>query len=346
MSRLRRWRVTLTSFAAIRFVTSASKASAAWVRQNTLVEDNLIEWVGWQDAERAWEAAGVKFHRARNLLFRRNVIRHIRHANALWLDVGNSNCRITGNVFADVVTVSAGIHMEMSRAENQIDNNIIWDVRNAEPGTPGQRGAAGSGIFLHASDRQIVAQNLIGRCDNVGVWPVFRADRNGSGTGREHKIYNNIFANCSKGGIVFLHEQNEADGNVYAEMPERFGALGTPDSTQWLDLPAWRGHGWDRHGNVVNLQLEFDPDRLELTIGGQTTLQKVPAFNRIDSDLFGATTGPQRPPGPFADLGTARARSVDPRKVGARPASLTLVAGQGSRIARPVMSDRGHSLQM
>ena len=56
---------------------------------NTLIEDNLIEWVGWQDAERAWEAAGAKFHRARNLLFRRNVIRHIRHANALWLDSGN-----------------------------------------------------------------------------------------------------------------------------------------------------------------------------------------------------------------------------------------------------------------
>ena len=56
---------------------------------NTLVEDNLIEWVGWQDAERAWEAAGAKFHRARNLLFRRNVVRHIRHANAVWLDVGN-----------------------------------------------------------------------------------------------------------------------------------------------------------------------------------------------------------------------------------------------------------------
>jgi hypothetical protein len=121
--------------------------------QNTLVEDNLIEWVGWQDAERAWEAAGAKFHRAHNLLFRRNVVRHIRHANALWLDSGNANCRVTGNVFADVATVSAGIHLEMNRAENQIDNNIIWDIRKAEPGTLGQRGAAGSGVFLHASEK-------------------------------------------------------------------------------------------------------------------------------------------------------------------------------------------------
>ena len=49
---------------------------------NTLVEDNLIEWCGWADAERGWEAAGAKFHLAHNLLFRRNVVRHMRHANA------------------------------------------------------------------------------------------------------------------------------------------------------------------------------------------------------------------------------------------------------------------------
>ena len=61
--------------------------------QNTLVEDNLVEWVGWADAERAWESAGIKFHNARNLLFRHNVVRHVRHANALWLDSGNVNCR-------------------------------------------------------------------------------------------------------------------------------------------------------------------------------------------------------------------------------------------------------------
>ncbi len=62
---------------------------------DTLVEDNLIEWCGWADAERGWEAAGAKFHRAHNMLFRRNVIRHIRHANAVWWDSGNINCRIT-----------------------------------------------------------------------------------------------------------------------------------------------------------------------------------------------------------------------------------------------------------
>jgi hypothetical protein len=252
------------------------------------------------------------------MLFRRNVVRHIRHANALWMDSGNANTRITGNVFADVMTVSAAIHMEMNVANNQIDNNIIWDVRNAEPGTPGQRGAGGSGVFLHASDHQTVANNLIGRCDNVGVFPVFRPDRNGSGTGSEHKIYNNIIARCDKGGIVFIREQNEADGNAYVGLPERFQGFFVTDPPQWLDLTSWRTHGWDKQGSIANLEISLDPDRLELTMSGQDVLQKVPVFNHIDSDFFGQSTEASRIPGPFNDVGSSRTRSIDPRRF--RPA--------------------------
>lgn len=280
---------------------------------NTLVEDNLIEWIGWQDAERAWEAAGAKFHRARNLLFRRNVVRHIRHANAIWLDVGNSNSRITANVLADVLTVSAAIHMEMSLENNQIDNNIIWDVRNSEPGTPGQRGAAGSGVFLHASQGQTVAQNLIGRCDNVGVFPALRPDRAGSGNARGHKIYNNLFVGCDKGGIVFQHEDNAADGNLYSALPERFGSLAHGDSLSWLDLASWRSQGWDRNGDVAAIDVKFDPDRLELTMNSQSPPRAVPLFNGIADDFTGAVSGATRPPGPFLNQGAPNMRSVDPR---------------------------------
>jgi hypothetical protein len=280
---------------------------------NTLVEDNLLEWVGWQDAERAWEAAGVKFHRARNLLFRRNVIRHMRHANALWLDSGNTNSRITANVFADVLTVSAAIHMEMNRSTNQIDNNILWDIRNAEPGTPGQRGAGGSGIFLHASENQIVAQNLIGRCDNVGVFPVVRPERQNAGSGRDHKIYNNLFARCDKGGIVFLDDKNEADGNVYAQLPKEFAGFAQGETIQWTDLPAWQARGWDQYGAVVALELDFDPDRLALTVKGQAVLPDVPVYHGIDDDFSGQTTKARRPPGPLADPQTGRVLILDPR---------------------------------
>jgi hypothetical protein len=286
--------------------------------EDTVVEDNLIEWCGWADAERAWEAAAVKFHRAQNMLFRRNVIRHIRHANAVWFDSGNVNNRITSNVFADVVTVSAAVHIEVNLEQNQIDNNVIWDVRNAEPGTPGQRGCAGSGIFINASNRVIIAQNLIGRCDNSGVFAIIREDRAGTGTASENKIYNNIFTRCGKSAIVFLNAHNEADGNVYASMPSGYLGFTTSESKQWLDLPAWREtHGWDKHGSVADMEIDFNPDSLELTMSSKQPLAKVSAFNHIDDDLFGKATGDTRYPGPLADPGAKSVWKVDPRSTSA-----------------------------
>jgi hypothetical protein len=282
---------------------------------NTLIEDNLIEWCGWADAERGWEAAAAKFHFAQNMLFRRNVIRHVRHANAVWFDSGDANCRITSNVFADVLTVSAAVHMEMNTKLNQIDDNVIWNVRNAEPGTPGQRGCAGSGVFINASDHLTIAQNLIGRCDNSGVFAITRPDRGGSGTAQANSIYNNIFTSCGKSAIVFLSQNNQADGNLYASMPDQFQGFFTDDSRQFLDLPAWReAHGWDMNGALGNMQVDFDPDRLELTISSGQAFPKVSAFNHIESDLLGTVTGETRAPGPIADPGAERLWHLDPRR--------------------------------
>jgi hypothetical protein len=284
--------------------------------QDTLIEDNLLEWCGWADAERAWEAAAAKFHRAHNLIFRHNVVRHIRHANGIWLDSGNANCRISSNVFADVLTVSAAIHMEMNLQPNQIDNNIVWDVRNAEPGTPGQRGCAGSGVFINASDHLIIAQNLIGRCDNSGVFAITRPDRARSGTAQENQIANNIFANCGKSAIVFLSQNNEADGNLYVSMPTEFLGFFTAESKQWMDLAQWRdSHGWDKHGSVGDMQIDFDPDRLQLTISSRHPLPKLTLVHHIDRDMLDHVSGENRVPGPIADPGAQRVWQIDPRAV-------------------------------
>jgi hypothetical protein len=282
--------------------------------KDTVVEDNLVEWCGWADAERGWEAAGAKFHFGRNLLFRRNVVRHIRHANAVWLDSGNANCRVTSNVFADVLTVSAAVHMEMNLQPNWIDNNIIWNVRNAEPGTPGQRGCAGSGLFINATDHLTIAQNLIGRCDNSGIFAITRPDRARSGTASENNVENNIFASCGKSAVVFLNENNKADGNFYVSMPEKFLGLFTGDAKDWLDLAAWRGHGWDRNGATGDLQIDFDPDRLELTMKESQTLPRENVFNGIDHDMLGKATGETRPPGPLSDPAAQDKWKVDPRR--------------------------------
>lgn len=282
--------------------------------RDTVVEDSLIEWCGWADAEREWEAAGAKFHGAHNMLFRRNVVRHIRHANAVWFDSGNTNCRITRNVFADVLTVSAAVHMEMNRQPNLIDDNIIWDVRNAEPGTPGQRGCAGSGIFINASDHLMIAQNLVGRCDNSGVFTIVRPDRANSGLAEDNEIYNNIFARCNKSAIVFLNQHNSADGNLYVSMPKDFLGFFTGDTKQWMDLSGWReSHGWDTNGSSANMQIDFDPGRLELTINSSDRLPKVKAFDDVDIDIFGKVTRDTRVPGPLANVTAQHTWHIDPR---------------------------------
>ncbi|ESQ83627.1 right-handed parallel beta-helix repeat-containing protein [Asticcacaulis benevestitus] len=282
---------------------------------DTLIEDNLIEWCGWADAERGWEAAGAKFHRARNMMFRRNVVRHMRHANAAWWDSEDSNCRITGNIFADVLTVSAAVHLEMNREPNQIDNNIIWDVRNAEPGTPGQRGCAGSGLFINATDQLIVAQNLIGRCDNSGVFAILRPDRAGSGQGRDNTIANNIFARCGSSAIVFLDPKNTADGNVFVDMPARFLGYYQGDAKTYLDLAAWRtAYGWDRTSIEAEMRVEFDPATLRLTLSRVRTLPKMATSNHIQSDLLGVQTGATRVAGPLANPSSRESWMVDPRR--------------------------------
>ena len=292
---------------------------------DTLIEDNLIEWCGWADAERGWEAAGAKFHRAKNMMFRRNVIRHMRHADAAWWDVGNTNCRITSNIFADVLTVGAAVHMEMNPAQNSIDNNIVWDVRNAEPGTPGQRGCAGSGIFDNATDSLIIAQNLIGRCDNSGIFAIVRPDRANGGTATGNNVANNIFARCGKSAIIFLNPNNKADGNIYAEMPKEFQGFfeGTPtrdyDPDAWRhikyrDLAAWRDlGGWDKNSVSADMQIDFDPDTLQLTISGARKLPQVSVVNAIHGDMLGKAMGTSRVAGPLADLKGGNVLHVDPR---------------------------------
>jgi hypothetical protein len=280
-----------------------------------LIEDNLIEWCGWADAERGWEAAGVKFHRARDMMFRRNVIRHMRHANAAWWDSEDANCRVTGNIFADVQTVSAAVHFEMNREANQIDNNIIWDVRNAEPGTPGQRGCAGSGLFINATDKLIVANNLIGRCDNSGIFAILRPDRRGSGEGRDIVVANNIFAQCGTSAMIFLDTKNTSDGNVFVGMPARFLGYYEGDTKTYLDLAAWRtSYGWDRTSVESGMQVAFDVDTLSLTLSGARGLPKAAAVNGIQADLLGAPAGKTRVAGPLANPSAKDIWMVDPRR--------------------------------
>jgi hypothetical protein len=114
---------------------------------------------------------------------------------------------------------------------------------------------------------------------------------------------------------VFLSQNNQADGNLYASMPNQFQGFFTGDSKQFLDLPAWReAHGWDKNGALGDIQVDFDPDRLELTISSSQPFPKVSVFNHIDNDMLGNASAETRAPGPIADRGAERLWHLDPRR--------------------------------
>ncbi len=290
---------------------------------NLLVEDNLFEWIGWQDAEHMSESAGIKFHNARDLLLRNNVIRHMRHASGIWLDVGNINCRLTRNVFTDILTTHAGIWIEASHEQNQVDNNIIFGIHEAEKLTPpAVETGGGSGFYVLGSDKLIVANNLIADCTRAGVH--FRTEEiriiaGRGGLARENKIYGNIFYNTGESAINFENEHNEADGNVYAGLPGGYLRILTPGRPELLNVDAAREyHGWENNGRTASIEASLDPDKLVLTLSVDGEIPPVKTFNAVSnaSDFFGTRTGETRVPGAFADLSRPfKNRNIDPRGV-------------------------------
>jgi len=189
--------------------------------QDTLIESNLIEHVGYQDVELSWETGGIKLHLTKNCLLRGNVIRHTIHAEAIWLDYENKNTRITGNVMGDTLeTLRGGIYLEASHNSNMIDNNIIWKAtEGAGGGSYNMPPHGGWGITVDGSDETVIAYNLIGLTQDAAIKFRNIESRIVSGRGgttRGNKVLNNIFYRCGK-AIDFSNRDNSADGNLYTK---------------------------------------------------------------------------------------------------------------------------------
>ena len=277
---------------------------AGWTGVNgTLVEDNLVERIGALDVERLYECGGLKFHVPENVLIRRNVFRHITDAAGIWLDVRAKNCRITGNVFADIESRRGAIHMEQSHEADLIDSNVFWDLRIALlSGEPEEVTAkwGGRAILAENTDHLMIAHNLFGNVSSPG-WPVefslLQSERilgGRSGLGRRNSVLNNVFVGSRK-HLRLARQDNRSDGNLFDAAVEK-----APFGIRYLapeplvNLSAWQEFfGFDTHSTQARIEAEFDPDTLTLVwrIDGELpTCDPVPQLGE----------GAERPPGPFA----------------------------------------------
>ena len=252
--------------------------------RNMLVEDNYIEGTGWQKMELSWEAGGIKVHNSVDSLYRRNVFKNTFRADHLWMDCGNENNRITGNLFVNGIEQREAIFMECTKdGVNLIDNNIIWNVEGRfderdipeEPGSSGWYKLTensvinGYGIYAEGTDRLYIANNLIGKCRSAGYFakPVaFRMHgMERGGTSRDAHFINNIFYDCGEAAIKMPTKDNKAEGNLYVKMQGGYLRIIYPQPEVCLHLPAWKEfYGFDKTGQEGWFDIELDSEEYKL----------------------------------------------------------------------------------
>jgi alpha-L-arabinofuranosidase len=254
--------------------------------RDTLIEDNHIHTIGWQDVERYWECAAIKTLINDHVLVRRNLIHDVVSASAIWLDWDNRHCRITQNLVINTLeTHNGAVFIEASQQPNWIDHNIIWHAWR-------------TGITLFDSDKVLVAHNLIAHTA-IPVISRVNTDRSLHGrrlTSRDNVIRNNLF--YANGDLPVLSDpDNVCDDNAYAapfEQPALTGRLNTE---------------WDQGSTALEGYLALDVQSLELTLdfegpaGLPAPLPPVPPVDGLDVDYFGQPLPDDKvTPGPVQGL--------------------------------------------
>jgi len=299
--------------------------------QETLIESNLIEHVGYQDVELAWETGGIKLHLTKNCLLRNNVIRHMIHAEAIWLDYENTNTRVTGNVMGDTLeTLRGGIYLEASHDPNMIDNNIIWKAtEGAGGGSYNMPAHGGWGITVDGSDGTVIAHNLIGYTQDAAIKFRNIESRIVSGRGgttRRNKVLNNIFFRCGK-AIDFSNLDNTADYNLYTKdwggVRDETESVGrglnwVPDAgtSLRLDLEAWQKFfGFDKNGAYAEMNIDVDLEALTMTWSVTSVVPQAPLGKHFQQDLIGQAAVNVRKPGPLVRVPDSPTKvNIDPRR--------------------------------
>jgi len=293
---------------------------AGMIAENTLIEDCLFANTGWQGMEGAWESGGIKLHHSKHSLIRRNIFRDCYRCDGIWLDYGNKNDRITGNLFLNGNHNREHIYLECNRDSHiMIDNNILWGAEGwcgwDMPGRGEMDGwhdthdtskRDGYGIYLEGTDETYIFNNLIGNCNAAGFFgrPVARRMSEGrGGSNRDARVFNNIFHDCGDAAIKFDTPFNSSDFNVFSKMSQGYLCVVHPEPIHCLDLPAWRKYfGFDINGEVRNLDIKIDSENLTMEITVDEDFVVKPANEHVS--------------GRFSELKKGKTMiSIDPRNL-------------------------------
>ena len=239
-----------------------------YLAKNMLVEDNLFENIGWQDAEHAFESAGMKFHHAENNLIRRNRFSNITFAPGLWLDnMSNKNCRITANLFTDITTARGAIYIEVSRDDCLVDGNLIIGT-NCQYWLSGEYGAGGSGLYTDGSDNIRFTDNMVIDAENTGYGSYLNAPRiieKRGGITVNHQLARNIFINCGNHAIEFPHQRNSSDFNIFSGCKPGYIKIANPELLLDKEAAALL-YGWDGESAEADINVVFEREKDQLDI--------------------------------------------------------------------------------
>ncbi len=273
----------------------------------SIIEDNHIHHINNMQQLGGAEIAGIKFHAAIDVIFRRN---HIHHCTmGIWCDWQAQGTRITGNILHDNQRpdgvpelpggmMSQDIFVEVSHGPTLIDNNILLSrasLRIATEGVAmvhnlicGALTAVGGGTDQTANGKnqpRYTPYHIAHRTEVMGFMIILHGD---------DRFYNNIFVQrqavrpaAEKEDMGFRMADNEEVGThvfndypTYDEWIKRFDIGGKADMRGMQDahfdhLPVWvEGNAYlaGAKPNVHethNLVNDFDAVTVEVTEDGK-----------------------------------------------------------------------------
>ncbi len=244
----------------------------------SLVADNHIHDIGWQEVQSYQETAGVKILLTLDAVVQCNHIHDCHGAPGIWIDCGNRNSRVTRNLVHDIAAANGAIFFEASNVLNLIDHNVIYNVEQ------------GNGVYQRDCDGLLIAHNLIRNCANAGVCIRKTPSRDRVGICTNNLILNNVIAEC---GVAFDFDvmDNVSDYNILSRLSDGF------------DFSAWQESGLDEHSATVELDLTIDPADPSLVWSSKA--DAVPMVSRekqLSLDYFGRPyPGDDITAGPFIE---------------------------------------------